>query len=66
MVNRLHEPVSMRINEEIQEAFVKERLIHYEIAMANGMVRQLIARKIQSICIKMDISKSYDRVSWHF
>ncbi|KAF3788302.1 hypothetical protein EJ110_NYTH21190 [Nymphaea thermarum] len=49
-----------------QGAFVKSRVIHDQIAMANELVHLFDSRKEAVACLKLDISKAYDRVSWRF
>ncbi|KAF3783664.1 Transposon TX1 uncharacterized protein [Nymphaea thermarum] len=46
-----------------QGAFVKSRVIHDQIAMANELVHLFDSRKEAIACLKLDISKAYDRVS---
>ncbi|KAF3777801.1 Transposon TX1 uncharacterized protein [Nymphaea thermarum] len=49
-----------------QWAFVKSRVIHDQIAMANELVHLFDNRKEAVACFKLNISKAYDRVPWRF
>ncbi|KAF3784888.1 Transposon TX1 uncharacterized protein [Nymphaea thermarum] len=49
-----------------QGAFVKSRVIHDQIAMANELVHLFDSMKEVVACLKLDISKAYDRVSWRY
>ncbi|KAF3794563.1 hypothetical protein EJ110_NYTH07113 [Nymphaea thermarum] len=46
--------------------FIKNRVIDDHVALANDVVDVLSSKKEESSCLKLYISKAYDRVSWSF
>ena len=50
-----------------QSAFVKGRSIHHNVALAHDIIQKLNS-KISggSVCLKMDISKAFDKLQWNF
>ena len=50
-----------------QDAFVKDRSIHQHIALAHELFQKLNSKlKGGSLCMQLDISKAFDRLSWPF
>ncbi|KAF3778561.1 Transposon TX1 uncharacterized protein [Nymphaea thermarum] len=62
MVNRMQNILN-RITCLNQGTFLKGRIIHDQVALANDLVDFLHKRKSEAITLKMDLSKAYDRVS---
>ncbi|KAF3788134.1 reverse transcriptase-like protein [Nymphaea thermarum] len=65
MVARLQPILSCIIGEQ-QGVFVKNKVIHDQVALANEVVDLLSSRKEETLCLKLDYSEAYGRVSWTF
>jgi hypothetical protein len=58
---RLHELV-----ESNQSAFMRGRSIHDNFMLVQQSIKSLHKRKVDSLFLKLDISKAFDSVSWAF
>jgi hypothetical protein len=46
--------------------FFKNKEIHNVISMAQELLHSMKKKNLKAIILKLDISKSYNRVSWNF
>lgn len=50
-----------------QSAFVKGRTIHHHVALAHDLLYKLeSSTRGGSFCMKLDISKAFDKLQWNF
>ncbi|XP_026433619.1 uncharacterized protein LOC113331049 [Papaver somniferum] len=66
LATRLGEVLGRIVYEE-QVAFMKGMSIHKNIILASKMINELhIKRKFGYVCLKLDITRAFDTVSWNF
>jgi hypothetical protein len=49
-----------------QNAFIKGRFIHDSFKLVQASAKQLHARKVVCLLLKIDIARAFDLVSWPF
>jgi hypothetical protein len=65
IVNRLKPLLSTIISNE-QSGYVEGRQIMDSVILANEVIHSLKTNKIPGMLIKLDLSKSFDRLSWQY
>jgi len=59
-------PISQRIVNNSQSAFIKGKYILESVVVAHELVHSLNKSGEQGVILKLDFEKAYDRVSWQF
>jgi hypothetical protein len=65
LTNRLG-PISRRIVNDSQSAFIKGRYILESVVVAHELVHSLNKSGEKGVVLKLDFEKAYDRVSWQY
>ncbi|XP_031475549.1 uncharacterized protein LOC116247511 [Nymphaea colorata] len=65
MVARM-QSILARIIDPSQGAFLKNRVIHDQLLLAQDIMDWCMNGKQRVACLKLELSKAYDRISWDF